>query len=223
MKETELLKVIDIIKNYHGHTVLDGISLNINPGDGIALVGENGCGKSTLLRILAGLTNQDKGSFFRKTGLKMAWIPDHFDGTPYTLNQFLQEMMKVEGIFDEEHKKRLMEYYHEFALDDMLSIKMNQLSKGTLQKAAVLQAMIGEYDIIFMDEPLSGQDYHSQIYFAEQMKEKRQQGTALIMACHEPFLVEQCAEQVFQISKGKLVDGASYINNCQKEGQKHED
>lgn len=211
MEKNILVHMKDVKKSYGNHTVLDNINIKIRQGQGIAFVGENGCGKSTLLRILANLTSPDSGTCEWQKDLRLAFMPDHYERLSFSFQKYMEEMLKLEGLYDDFHRKELQEYYAGFVLHDMLLIKMKDLSKGTLQKAAVIQAMIGKRDIIFMDEPLSGQDINSQIYFVEQMKIKKAGGTTLIMSCHEEYLIEELAEEIYRISEGHLVDGQEYL------------
>jgi ABC-type multidrug transport system ATPase subunit len=93
----------------------------------------------------------------------------------------------------------------------MLDTPMKFLSKGTLQKTAVIQALAAQRDVMFLDEPLSGQDVASQSHFAEELKRRKAAGMAVVMTCHEPFLIEELADRIYQIKDGKLIDGADYV------------
>jgi ABC-type multidrug transport system ATPase subunit len=101
--------------------------------------------------------------------------------------------------------------YKDYCLGNMLDTPMKFLSKGTLQKTAVIQALMAHRDVIFLDEPLSGQDVASQSYFAEELKKRKAAGMAIVMACHEPFLIEELADRIYQIKDGILLDGTDYI------------
>ncbi len=92
---------------------------------------------------------------------------------------------------------------------------MKYLSKGTLQKVGVIQALLKIPDILILDEPLSGQDVQSQEMFVKLMKELNQGGMTLVMACHEKYLVEQLAQEVYQIDQGciKMQGGDITVEN----------
>lgn len=214
MQEKEILRADKITKKYGDKLILKDIDLSVKTGEAVAFVGENGCGKSTLIKLLTGISVPGGGSVWTRNGIKTAFIPDRFEKVSLTIPQFMKHMQLIEGNKPDENI--LEEYYENFYLKNMLDIPMKNLSKGTLQKAAVIQALIGERDVIYMDEPLSGQDYMSQAYFIEEIQRRKKKGTAIVMACHEPYLIEEIADVVYQIKDARLVDGSSYLYRKKK-------
>ena len=79
------------------------------------------------------------------------------------------------------------------------------LSKGTLQKVAVIQALLTKSDVILLDEPLSGQDTDSQKYFIDCVKKLNREGTAIVMSCHEKWLMNMLSKTVYEIENRTLV------------------
>ena len=90
-------------------------------------------------------------------------------------------------------------YLHQFHLEAMLKTPMKYLSKGTLQKAAVIQALLGKRELMFLDEPLSGQDTLSQMTLIQELRRRKEEGMTLIMACHETYLIEELADRIYEI------------------------
>jgi len=203
----ELLTATHIRKVYGGHTVLDDISLSVRRGEAIAFVGANGCGKSTLLRILSGMTVPTSGTVQAAKGMRAGLIPDRYEKIPLTISRFMSHMLRLEGL----DSSAAESYYRMFLLEDMLDMPMKYLSKGTLQKVAAVQALIGQRDILFVDEPLSGQDALSRLNLIEELRKRKRGGMALVIACHEPFLIESLADRIYEIRDGQLADGAEYI------------
>lgn len=202
------LEAKNIKKNYKGKEILKDISLSIKEGEIIGLVGTNGCGKSTLLRILAGITMPSAGKIITGPDCRFSFIPDRYEKSDFTIPGFMEHVQRILHI---DARKQLEAYYKDFHLEDMLHTPMKQLSKGTLQKAAMIQALLGEKDVLFMDEPLSGQDIKSQQYFVKEIKRQKEQGLSVLMACHEPFLIKELADKVYQIKDGILIDGRNYV------------
>ena len=202
------LEAKNIKKTYKGKNILKDISLSVKEGEIIALVGTNGCGKSTLLRILAGITMPSAGKVITSPDSRFSFIPDRYEKSAFTIPGFMEHIQRILYIDADE---QLETYYKNFHLEDMLDTPMKQLSKGTLQKAAMIQALIGEKDILFMDEPLSGQDIKSQQCFVKEIRSQKEQGLSVIMACHEPFLIKELADKVYQIKDGILIDGTDYV------------
>ncbi|WP_343208807.1 ATP-binding cassette domain-containing protein [Anaerolentibacter hominis] len=198
-----------IAKTYGRKAVLTGINLEVSPGQTVALVGANGCGKSTLIKILAGLTRPDTGTVKAEPSVRKAMITDRYDKTNFTIPKFMSYILQME---DKEHiALSPEELYGMFSLENMLNTPMKYLSKGTLQKVAVLQALIGKRDLMFMDEPLSGQDYMSRSNFIKEIKRRTNMGMSVVMACHEPELIDALADTVYQIKNTRLEDGSSYF------------
>ncbi len=203
----QILSAEHIGKTYDSHSVLKDISLGIGRGEAVAFVGENGCGKSTLIRILCGLTRPSKGRVSMSPDISLVLVPDRFDKVNMTIPRFMSHMLAMDGAKPEAAEP----YYKAFFLDGMLDTPMKYLSKGTLQKAAVIQALAASRDIMFLDEPLSGQDAASQSHFAHELKKRKAAGVAIVMACHEPLLIEELADTIYQIKDGMLMDGESYV------------
>ena len=203
----QILSAEHIGKTYGEHCVLNDISLCISRGEAVAFVGENGCGKSTLIRILCGLTRPTKGRVCVSADLRLALVPDRFDKVNMTIPKFMSHMLFLDGAKPDAAEP----YYKAFLLEGMLDTPMKYLSKGTLQKAAVIQALAAQRDILFLDEPLSGQDASSQSHFALELRKRKAAGMAIVMACHEPFLIEELADTIYQIKDGILIDGESYV------------
>ncbi|MBD5464826.1 MAG: ATP-binding cassette domain-containing protein [Lachnospiraceae bacterium] len=202
------LEAKNIKKTYKGKEILKDISLSVEEGEIIALVGTNGCGKSTLLRILAGITMPSAGKVIKSPDCRLSFIPDRYEKAGFTIPGFMEHMQRILHI---DAGRQLEAYYKDFHLEDMLDTPMKQLSKGTLQKAAMIQALLGEKDVLFMDEPLSGQDIKSQQCFVKEIRSKKEQGLSVIMACHESFLIKELADKVYQIKDGILIDGTDYV------------
>ena len=207
MVDTVVVSAEHIRKIYTQRTVLTDASLNVHRGEAVALVGENGCGKSTMLRLLCGVTRPDSGTVTTVPGIRSALIPDRFEKINMSTARFIEHMRGMEnaGVKTAEH------YCKMFSMTPYLDTPLKYLSKGMLQKVAVIQALLIEHDVLFMDEPLSGQDTVSQLRFADEMCRRKRDGMAVIMACHEPFLIEALADRVLQIKDGVLIDGTDYL------------
>lgn len=199
-----IIKAEHIAKVFPPNEVLRDISMEVYEGDSIALTGHNGCGKSTLLKILSGLITASSGTVCKDRGKRLAYIPDHFPRLPLTPLQYLNSIAEIAGMEKEYAKKRSIQLMEDFYMDDLMKVSLKNMSKGSLQKIAVIQALLVEPDILLMDEPLSGQDADSQLVFVEKVKTINTQGTALIMACHETNLINYLSKDVYEITNGRM-------------------
>lgn len=199
-----MITLTDISKKYNGKQILDHITLEIPVGQGTAFLGANGCGKSTLLKIIAGLVRPSGGKVCVEKGRLIHYVPEHFPKMNFTPLQYLQYMGRLDGMGDGEAYRIIREMAEDFRLESMLDIPMKHLSKGSLQKIGVVQALMKRPDILLLDEPLSGQDVRSQQAFIGKVRELEKDGVTVLMSCHEPFLVDALTPNAFRITNGKL-------------------
>ncbi len=207
MSDKIVVSAEHVRKIYAQRTVLTDTSLNVHRGEAVALVGENGCGKSTMLRLLCGATRPDSGTVTMAHGIRAALIPDRFEKINMSTARFIEHMRSLENA----DVKTAEHYCEMFSMTPYLDTPLKYLSKGMLQKVAVIQALLGERTVLFMDEPLAGQDAISQLRFADEIRCRKRDGMAVIMACHEPFLIEALVDRVLQIKDGVLIDGTDYL------------
>lgn len=196
---------LNAISKYFGRKlILKDINLEITPQSTIALLGPNGSGKSTLLRIIAGLAKISAGAVDAAPQLKIAYIPENFPKIDLTPAAFIKSLGLIGGLPPEQVSTGMTRLFETFQMDDMCDVPIKHLSKGTIQKVAVIQALLDTPDVLLLDEPLSGQDSQSQQLFIQMVQELQQQGVATVMSCHERFLVKQLANTAYEISDHQL-------------------
>ncbi len=153
------IEVSDLDKHFGGTNVLDRLSLSVERGEFLVVLGDSGCGKSTLLKLIAGLDRAQTGTI-RIAGAEQASVPPHKrdvamvfqDGNGYehlTVRQNLELATKKTG----EHQ--LQRWVDGLRLGTTLNQKLSQLSGGELQRVAIARAMISSKSIVLLDEPLS--------------------------------------------------------------------
>ena len=210
-----MITLDNIVKEYNKKIVLHDISMTIKQGQSIAFTGHNGCGKSTLLKIIAGLVQPTKGTVTYERPFLFHYVPEHFPQMQLTAEKYLFSQGKIEGIDEIELKKKIQSLSEDFFFEGMLNTQMKRLSKGSLQKVGVIQALLKEPDILLLDEPLSGQDVASQQVFIDKMNRLRKKGTVILMSCHEPYLIDAISDTVYRLNGGKLAAA-----NCFSEKEK---
>ena len=200
-----MIELKHIAKKYNKKVVLDDINLTIGKGQAVAFIGHNGCGKSTLLKVIAGLVRPTEGTVCLEKGKLIHYVPEHFPQMSLTAMQYLLYMGKMENIESVILRTHIHKLAEDFFVSNMLDIPMKYLSKGRLQKIGVIQALLKEPDILLLDEPLSGQDVMSQQVFIQKIQELQKHNVTILMSCHEPYLVDAVADEVYQIVDGKIV------------------
>ncbi|WP_405156344.1 ATP-binding cassette domain-containing protein [Paenibacillus sp. FSL K6-0108] len=198
-----LQRVSKRLGNVH---VLNDIHLEVGQGKCIVLVGRNGSGKSTLLRVLAGMLLPDSGSLRKPMHGRMMYALDGLPRLPFTSREYLWEMGRIRGIRPEILRQRIGELSELLFLGAALDQNLPQLSKGTLQKVNLIQALLpGPDGLLLLDEPLSGLDVPAQEAMVDLLRQWKKEGSQIVTACHEPLLIERLADQVIVLQKGTVL------------------
>ena len=137
--------------------------------------------------------------------ISIRYVTEKFEPENITVREFLKFMGKIEGLPDKYLKNIIDDLAKDFFITDFLDVNMKKLSKGTLQKVVVIQALLDKPDVLLLDEPLSGQDKESQAVFVEKVNDFRAKGTTLFMSCHEDWLVKAISNKVYTFSNGSMI------------------
>ncbi|MBO6166242.1 MAG: ATP-binding cassette domain-containing protein [Eubacterium sp.] len=196
----KFLSFENVTKIYDGKVVINDLSHEFRKGEAVAFTGHNGCGKSTLLKIIAGLVRINKGRIVQSGKLRCSYVPEKMPAPDITALSYLKSVADMERV---DHSE-VMSLAEDFFLDGMLYTKMGNMSKGSIQKIGVVQALMAPKDIILLDEPLNGQDADSQNVFIAKINELKSKGVTVFMSCHEKKLINEIADKQYDIIKGKL-------------------
>ncbi|HEY9120689.1 MAG TPA: ATP-binding cassette domain-containing protein [Marinobacter sp.] len=201
-------------------TILQGVSLEINRGESVAIVGRSGSGKTTLLGLLAGLDTPSEGTVeldgavisqlsederAKLRSRRVGFVFQSFQLLP-ALTALENVMLPLElGGFDSPDKKA-RELLERVGLGERLSHTPRQLSGGEQQRVAIARAFASEPVILFADEPTGNLDNRTGADVSDLlMTLNREQGTTLVMVTHDERLAARCARQ-FHIEAGILTE-----------------
>lgn len=203
-----LVTVDHIDVGYGANTVLRNVSLSIEPGEIVTVVGPNGSGKTTLLRALIGAVRPSKGHIRRKPGLRLGYVPQklHIDPTlPITVERFLA----LPG----GHKpKAAAEALERAGVPDMSQHQMSALSGGQFQRVLLARALINKPDLLLLDEATQGLDQPGSAAFYLQIEEvRRDTGCAVLMISHELHVVMSASDRVICLNGHVCCEGAPEI------------
>ncbi|WP_310551585.1 ABC transporter ATP-binding protein [Paenibacillus glufosinatiresistens] len=196
-----LLSISGISKQFNGRPILSDLSLDVNRGEVLAIVGKNGSGKSTLLKLIAGLMKPDNGRIVFR-GRRMAYLPDTLPRLRFTLTEYLTAMGRIQGLTANEVNALLPQLIKDFGLAAQADARLQTYSKGMLQKAVVMQALLRQPDLLLMDEPYSGLDVIFQKDFSSIMSGLKQRGVAMLFSSHEQSLIQEIADKVLVVQYG---------------------
>ena len=224
-----LIQVRDLKKYYNGESIkaLDGVSIDVNRGDVMVIIGPSGSGKSTFLRSLNLLEVPTSGSIVfegvditKKKGpdgkkldidlhrQKMGMVFQHFNLFPH--KTILQNMtlapVKVKGVSQAEADKKAMELLERVGLADRAGAYPIQLSGGQKQRVAIVRALAMEPDVMLFDEPTSALDPEMVGEVLDVMKKLAREGMTMVVVTHEMGFAREVADRVIFMDSGKIVE-----------------
>lgn len=216
------LCIRDITKSYNSAPVLTGISLNIEPGETVAVMGPSGSGKSTLLHCMSGVLLPDDGDvIFGDTKINSLSDADrsalrlHDFGFVFQDGQLLPELTARENValpMILQGKKRSTslaladDVLSRLGLKDLTRRRPGQMSGGQAQRVAIARAMAGEPGVIFADEPTGALDQSTGHEVMQQLIALVEQtGTTLVMVTHDVKVADWCRRRV-EIRDGLIHD-----------------
>ncbi len=221
--EPKTEKIIDVRKMSFtypdGTRALEDISININKGEMVALVGQNGSGKSTLSKVLSGIVAPTTGlvtvagiSATEKAGRKQLPLhvgyvfqnPDHQIFTRSVRDELDYGLGNI-GVRGEEAEKRITETLSRVGLADKYSEDPMFLGRGQKRRLAVASSIVMKPDILIVDEPTTGQDYRMSKDIMELLTDLNLEGTTVLIITHDMRLVAEYCRRVIVMGKGTLV------------------
>ncbi len=218
-----LIEVKDLCKYFAGGKIkaLDHVSLSIDKGDVVVIVGPSGSGKSTFLRSLNLLEEPTSGQVIFEgvdiTGRgvnidlhrrKMGMVFQHFNLFPHLT--ILQNMtlapMKVKKTPQEEAEKLALSLLARVGLEDRANAYPIQLSGGQKQRVAIVRALCMQPDVMLFDEPTSALDPEMVGEVLEVMKSLARDGMTMVVVTHEMGFAREVGTRVIFMDEGKIVE-----------------
>ena len=231
--DDSMIQVKDLKKHYKMGTIkaLDGVTVNINKGDVMAVIGPSGSGKSTFLRSLNLLEEPTGGSIifggvditkkkyrdangkFVKLDIdslrqRMGMVFQHFNLFPHMtiMENMILAPMKVRGMSREEAEKKALELLDRVGLKDRADAYPIQLSGGQKQRVAIVRALAMEPEVMLFDEPTSALDPEMVGEVLEVMKELANEGMTMVVVTHEMGFAKEVGNRVLFMARGKLLE-----------------
>ncbi|MBO4456551.1 MAG: ABC transporter ATP-binding protein [Butyrivibrio sp.] len=201
-----MLELKGIRKSYDRNVIFEDVNISFKEGTVTCFAGHNGCGKSTMLKVIGGLIPKDAGEIVSDRRMKFAYVPEKFPAVNMKGRAYLKHMAKIDGIYSEKEQDEIIgRFAEDFFLTEMLDKQMKDMSKGTLQKIGVIQALMCDPDVLLLDEPLSGQDADSQEVFIKKILDLKKKQKIILLSAHEKNLIEVLSDRIYTIEKGKVI------------------
>lgn len=202
-----LLECKNLTKKYDRHTALSNVSLQIDSGHIIGLLGPNGSGKTTLIKLIAGLLTPTAGEIYIKEDLigieskkLISYLPDH---------TYLNDWMKVKDIinffddfYDDFEPERAYDMLSKLNIDS--SRKLKTLSKGTKEKVQLILVMSHKADLYLLDEPIAGVDPAARDYILNTIITNYDENASVLISTHLISDVENILDEVIFIKNGSI-------------------
>lgn len=234
-----MIRVENVSKNFNKTHALKNVSLEVNKGDIISLIGPSGSGKSTLLRCIHGLEHVDTGKIymddewmnpddekkFRAQRNRMGFVFQHFNLFPNmsVLQNCKLAQVEVLNKTDEEAEKTALEYLEKVGLLEKKDTYPNNLSGGQKQRVAIARALCMNPDIMLFDEPTSALDPEMIKEVLEVMKDLGKQGMTMVVVTHEMGFARKVGTRVVFLDQGEIVEentSEKFFENPQSERAK---
>ena len=234
-----MIRVENVSKNFNKTHALKNVSLEVNKGDIISLIGPSGSGKSTLLRCIHGLEHVDTGKIymddewmnpddekkFRVQRNRMGFVFQHFNLFPNmsVLQNCKLAQVEVLNKTDEEAEKTALEYLEKVGLLEKKDAYPNNLSGGQKQRVAIARALCMNPDIMLFDEPTSALDPEMIKEVLEVMKDLGKQGMTMVVVTHEMGFARKVGTRVVFLDQGEIVEentSEKFFENPQSERAK---
>lgn len=225
MNKNTIIECKDVSFTYEHSTVLEDISLGVQAGEFWALIGPNGSGKSTLIKIILGLLKPDCGtvklfgenvdSFKRREriGFVSQKSNSFNSGFPATVLEVVKSgLTRKVGLFkgfSKSDELQALEALRIVKMDSFAASNIGELSGGQQQRVFIARALVGNPDLLIMDEPTVGIDQKNVASFYSMLNElNREHGIAILLVTHEIDLVTELASHVACLNRSIHFHGA---------------
>lgn len=203
---------------------LNGVNIEVNDGEFIAIMGPSGCGKSTLLNILGLLDSPTEGKYWldnvevghlrerERTAYRKGRIGFVFQSfnliDELTVEENVDLQLKYLGVGKAERKERVLDILRKVKLSHRAKHYPHQLSGGQQQRVAIARAVVGKPSIILADEPTGNLDSKNGMEVMQLLSELNEEGTTIVMVTHSKHDATY-ANRIINLFDGQVVDAVS--------------
>ena len=208
MNQYPLVYLDHVTKNYGHEVALMDVSLNIQPGRIIGLLGPNGSGKTTIIKLINGLLQPSLGNIYIHGQLPspaskkvVSYLPD---------TTYLNENMKIIDAI-----RYFQDFYADFNVQRAYQLlndlhlqpnqKLNRLSKGNKEKVQLILVMSREADLYVLDEPIGGVDPAARDYILRTIIQNRRPNSSVLISTHLIADIEQVLDEAIFINQGRIL------------------
>src|SRR4030042_7105922 len=210
-----MIKLKEITKLYNQFAAVDGLNLEVKPGEIVGIIGHNGAGKTTTLKMLTSLiaptsgTIEVMGKDIARHSIEikrqLGFLPEE---TPLyesmTVTEYLLFFSELYGLSRKTASARIDLLLTSLKLDERKKLT-GELSKGMKRKVAISRTLVHDHTLLILDEPNSGLDPLTSFFIIDYLKKLRGEGKTILLSAHNLFHVEYICDRIAIMKQGKLV------------------
>jgi len=210
-----MIKIQNVTKQYNHFMAVDGLNLEVKPGEIMGIIGHNGAGKTTTLKMITGLINPTSGNIevmgrdILKDSIEikknLGFLPE--ESPLYenmTVNEYLLFFSEIYGVPRKTATARIESILDSLKLNDRKKLT-GELSKGMKRKVAIARTLLHDPSLLVLDEPNSGLDPLTSFFIIDYLKKLRGEGKTILLSAHNLFHIEYICDRVAIMKQGKLV------------------
>lgn len=202
-----MLEILNVTKRFHTLVAVDNLTLKVPRGEVLGVLGPNGAGKTTLFRLIAGFLKPDHGYIRTTTGVwptigykaERLLFPNHL-----RVREYLNMVASISNLPKPKIKIAISESLERVDLAYAADKRIKECSKGMRQRLGLAQAMIGDPQILLLDEPSNGLDPEGQAEICYQIQKLNQDGKTIILASHQLQEVTQVCTYLVIMNQGSI-------------------
>ncbi len=198
-----MLECKNLTKIYKNKKAVDNLSFSLNQGEVFALLGSNGAGKTTTIKIILGLIKANSGKVHIRDGIRIGYSPDTPYFPPFLTGYETMEYYSAIGKIPKDKRKKEIQSLLELVGLSNDRVKVNNYSKGMLQRLAFAQALSGDPELLILDEPTAGLDALGRIEIIRLIGELKKSGKTVILNSHILGDIENVCDRGIIMDKGR--------------------
>ena len=204
MAGTNLLNLESVSKSFDIRALLDGVSLGVNTGDRIGIVGRNGGGKSTLIKVMAGIEAPDSGRVSKAGAVTIGLLgqTDGSDENSLVRDVVLGDLATHEWAGNAKVREVLTGLFGGIS-EDLLDRKISYLSGGERRRVNLARILIADFDLVLLDEPTNHLDVEGVSWLAQYLK--RNTKLAVVVITHDRWFLDEVSDQIWEVVEGNVL------------------
>ncbi len=218
-----ILEVSNLVRHFGTVRAVDDISFSLQAGQVVGFIGAIGAGITTTMRLLTTLDVPDSGEILfcgqdivaqpHKAKGRIGWMPDGFDPPDNTtVRDYLDFFARAHGLCGNARVSEVARIFQFCGLQELCARYVNKLSKGQTQRLSLARTLIGNPDLLVMDEPAAGLDPAARLEFKQLVRTLQKQGKTIFISSHILSELAEICDSLIFMNQGRII----YSGSCQE-------